>query len=247
MSDLNAYFKSTCKLLLGREMGELAEYRGWLSEMVLQPAEAKSAISGKPVHLARPYYCKTARFMSLEEKESAPPLSINDIKDIDSVIGAIGERFSYCGSKNIGISMNVSESDSCTDCVDILACGQMVDDKRAAFSYAMRESECVFGCMWCGELGFAIRCQGMFFSRRCFDSYLCVRSSDLFSCFNCRASSDLMFSFNQVSKRHMIGNCELPAGRYVSLRKKLVSEVASELERKRKYPSLFEVAGENDG
>jgi hypothetical protein len=247
MADLNSHFKSTCRILFGSEIGELDEYKGWLSEMVLQPAVAKSAISGKSVYLARPYYDKTARFMHLGEKETAAPLGINDTKDIDSVLAALAEKFSYCGNKNIGISMNVQESDSCTDCTDILCSGQMVGDKRVAYSYAIRESECAFGCMWSGEIAFSIRCQGLFFSKRCFDSYLCVKSSDLFSCMNCRASSDLMFCFNQVSKRHMIGNCELTKEKYAALKKKLAGEIAEELRKNKRYPSLFQLVGERNG
>jgi hypothetical protein len=245
--DLSQHFKSTCKILLGSEIGELSEFREWLSEMVLQPALANSAVSGKAVFLARSYYAKDARFFRLGEKENAPALSINEIKDIDSVLSSLSGRFSYCGNKNIGISMNVQESDSCTDCTDVLSSGQMVGDRRAAYSYAMRESECVFGCMWSGEIAFSMRCQGLFFSKRCFDSYLCVRSFDLFSCMNCRASSDLMFSFNQVSKRHLIGNCELQKEKYLALRKKLSAEVAEQLRKGKKYPSLFQLVGELHG
>ena len=82
-----------------------------------------------------------------------------------------------------------------------------------------------------------------FYSRRCFDSYLCVKSSDLYSCFNCKNTTDAMFCFNQNSARCAIGNMQLPKEEYLELKKKLLAEIAAELAAKKKYPSIFEAAG----
>lgn len=245
--NLDAHFATTCRILFGQEIGAIDEYKGWLSEMVLKPLVTKSAVSGAPVFLARPYYSPKASFIHLGEEGTQKAVGINDTKDIDSLLAALPGKFAYCGNKNIGVSREVIDCDSTTDCIETCKSAQMVGDKRVAYCYALRESESAFGCMWCGEIAFSMRCQGVFYSKRCFDSYLCVRSSDLFSCMNCRASSDLMFSFNQVSKRHMIGNCELPKEKYAELRKKLGLEVAEKLKRDRKYPSLFRLVGEKNG
>ena len=85
--------------------------------------------------------------------------------------------------------------------------------------------------------------QIFFYTKRCFDSYLCVSSSDLYSCFNCKNCMDAMFCFNQNSKRHAIGNLELPKEKYLVIKKKLLSEIAEELEAKKRFPSVFEAAG----
>jgi hypothetical protein len=51
----------------------------------------------------------------------------------------------------------------------------------------------------------------------------------------------MLFSFNQVAKHYMIGNLELQHDRYDSLKQKLMAEIAEELRRKKRFPSLFEL------
>ena len=50
-----------------------------------------------------------------------------------------------------------------------------------------------------------------------------------------------MFSFNMRGKRHLIGNIQLTPDKYSELKAKLVEELASELERKKQLPTLFEM------
>ena len=239
-------FKSTCRVLFGQELGSLAEFVPYLSMMVDRPAVAKSFLSGKSVFLSRPHYCKAAKFIDVSEIQKAQQaLSINDLKDIDSALGALSEKFAYCGNKNLGNSMDVVESDMCNDCMGIHSSQNVMTSKNVAYSNGVRESECVFGCQLGGEVGFSIHSQVFFYSKRCFDAYMCFHSTDLYCCFNCRNCADAMFSFNQNSRRHCLGNLEFPKEKYAELKKKLCSEIAQELTSKAVFPSIFELSGGN--
>lgn len=244
--DLNPAFRSTCRILFGTELGELEAYRPWLLEMVRKPIVMKSAISGQDIYLAQRHFSPKARFASMDELAGRPApaaLSINQIKDIDSLRAAIDEQF-YCGNMVTGNSKDVEKSDSCTDCVEVLESAQCLQDKQAAYSFAVRKGESVFGCCWCGEISACIRTQGLFFSQRCFDSYLCMSCSDLSFCMNCRSATHALFSFNQVAKSYLIGNRPLPKDFYLKLKSKLLAEVADELKSRRRFPSVFEMVGE---
>jgi hypothetical protein len=52
----------------------------------------------------------------------------------------------------------------------------------------------------------------------------------------------MMFCFNQVAKRNMIGNLALQRDQYELLKKNLLLQIADELKQKKSFPSLFELA-----
>jgi len=237
-------FSACCRVLFGREIGELAEFKPYLAEMVDRPMAAKSAISGKEIHLSRQHYAKTAKFASLDEiAASNEAISINEIKDIDSVLSALPEKFHYTANKNLGQCIGVEESDACNDSADVLSSLNVLSSKQVAYSNGVRASEAIFGCMLCGEVSHSVRSQMAFYSRRLFESYMSMKCSDLAYCFNMRASSSCMFCFNQASAMHCIGNLKLGKEKYAQLRGKLMGEAALLLSSRKKLPSLFEAIG----
>ena len=248
--DIDSAFGSTCRILFGKGMGGLSEFAGYLSEGVDPPSAANSSASGKPVYLSRPYYCRGARFLNVSELAGKQPaLAINDIKDVDSALAALSEKFAYCGSKNLGTSSGVEQSDMCNDCLDVLSSQNVMASKYVAYSNGVRESECVFGCQLGGEVGFSMHSQIFFYSKRCFDAYMCFHSTDVYCSFNCRNCAGALFSFNQNSKRNMIGNLELAKDKYLELKGKLSGEVGETLGAKKRFPTIFELAdgGGTDG
>ena len=153
---LDDAFKSTCRVLFGQEVGGLEEFRPYLLEMVDQPASVKSAISGKAVHLSRPYYSKGARFIDVDEAASpsgAGALSINDIKDVDSALAALTEKMAYCGNKNLGRNAEVSASDMCNDSIWVQSSQNVMESKYVAYCNGIRKSEYAYGCQLGGEVG----------------------------------------------------------------------------------------------
>ncbi len=247
---LSESFKSTCKVLFGQEVGQLSDFREYLTGIVDSPMKVNSSLTGKEVYLSRPYYDRRARFANLVELEGKEvSLSINEIKDIDSILAALGEKMSYCGGKNLGVSRDIEQSDSTNDSVETLYSYNVMSSKRVAFSNGVRDSENVFGCQLGGEISFTMRSQIIFFSNRCFETYLSKSCGDLYFSFNCRDCSESLFSFNQVSKNHMVGNLELPRDKYGSIKKELLGQVSESLSRRKGFPSLFEIAktGEING
>lgn len=244
-SKLDSAWKSACKVLLGQEIGELAEFREYLMDMVPPPSCHKSAASGKEVHSSRRCYCENANFARNEELSYNKPfaLNINELKDLDTLLPAIAPQVQYVGDKNLGVCANLEKADSCTDCINIFDCHQVLNSENVAYSYSIRKAKYVFGCDWCGEISFMLRTHGTFKSTRCFETYLGMNSSDLGFSFNCRNCSEMLFCFNQVSKRHMVGNLELPKGKYLALKKKLLGEISSSLSKDKTHPSLFELIG----
>jgi hypothetical protein len=243
-AQLNKAWKSTCKVLFGEEIGELKEYEEWLKEYMPVTGKRKSHVSGKDVTVAFDDYCKDARFVSLDEvkEKSIEPLTINEIKDIDSIVEAISEKWEYVGNRILGNSRFIEHSDIIFDS-NYVSDSFYVDKSTYVFgSSAIRtNSKYIFGSAGYSNSEFVVRSLAASNCRRHFECIAVDGSSDLFFCANNDACSDLMFSFNQRSKRYMIGNLQLPKEKYFQLKNKLIEEIRTDLKRDKRFPSLIEL------
>ena len=229
--ELNRKWKSTCRILLGEEVGELEEFREWLRDYTGPRRIEKSAKSGKPVVSYDGRYSKNARWISFDEVSfSGKPvgLDINQIKDIDSILQSVSELVVYAGNICLGNSTQVENSTTVVDSHFIYDSESAWESKHVAYTSHVI-GECVFGGH-CVSSNFLIRCNTIH-SDRCFE----VSRSDL--CHDCYCShglsscDDCMFCFNLRAKRHMIGNLQLPKEKYAALKQKLVAEIREKLKK----------------
>jgi hypothetical protein len=241
--ELNKSWKSTCKILLGEEMGELKEYDEWLRKSILNCGKRKSHVSGRDLMFATDDYCKSANFISLDEvkERSMDPLTINEIKDIDSIVDAISEKWEYTGNKVIGNSTNVEMSDAVIDSQFVYGSTDIKKSSHILYSYDVVNSRAFFGSesVWDGE--FLIKPARAMNLKRCFDVYFVMDSSDLYCCSNAFGCHDMMFSLNQRNKKFLIGNVPLSKEKYISLKAKLVGEIRAELRKSKQFPFVFEM------
>ncbi|MFH1470189.1 MAG: hypothetical protein ABIF01_00410, partial [Candidatus Micrarchaeota archaeon] len=226
--DINEAFKSTSKILFGEEVGDLGDFEGYFKEMMMPYMMKKSFISGRDVVISNALYPDDAKFISQDEvgKLESLPLNVNEIKDIDSLFQAVSERVVYCGNKVFGKNQNIREVDNCVNSSDVFFSHNVHNVKYGAYLSTVREAECVFGLGPFPHVKFSMRsCEGID-ATRCFETYYTSKTSDSYYTFNCIGCSNIMFSFNQRSKRNMIGNLELPQERFAKLKKKLLAEIA---------------------
>ncbi|MFH1470942.1 MAG: hypothetical protein ABIF01_04290 [Candidatus Micrarchaeota archaeon] len=240
--DIDNAFMRTFNLLLGNGEGEvsLEEFRGYLLQYSKPVSRRKSLVSGKDVALVTDDYCKDAKFISHDELREAAfePLSINEIKDIDSILGAIEERIQYTGNKVLGQSRFVEDSDICIDSLYVRGSANVRQSKYVAYSRMIRDSEFVFGSSTSGKARHMIKTTS-YNSTRCFESYYVANTSDTYFSYNCLDCAENMFSLNQRGSRYVIGNLKVEKNRYLELKKKLLSEVRERLIRERKFPTIF--------
>lgn len=242
---LNKAWKSTCRVLLGEELGELSEYTDWLLEYVTPVRKEKSTISGKTVSLAIPNYAEGARFISFDEIEfdkKFEPLNINEIKDIDSIINAVQERIYYAGNIILGNSMFVESSSNVIDSNYVYNATTITkDSKYIGYCDSTRDAEYEFGCYSCGESSYLIKCVEGFGGKRCFESHSIHHVSDAYYCHSLQHCSEALFSFGALSKRHIVGNLELPKEKYYKIKQKILSEIAEIVKKEKRIFSLLEI------
>ena len=113
--DVQDAFRTTCRVLLQGEVGELDDFKPYLMRYVENVAGVKSALSGKGVTISSPEFSPGAKFISHVEMEEynkrlrAVRLDLNSIKDIDSAVSALGEQLYYCGDIITGNSEAVGQ------------------------------------------------------------------------------------------------------------------------------------------
>ncbi len=250
---LNKAWKSTCKILLGDEIGELSEFATYLSKYTDPIENRKSVLSDKDVAISSNRIPKSARVIGYGEMNeygkviSSKPLNINDIKDLDSVIGAVNERVCYSGNTVLGNSSNALQSHRCVNTHHAYRCQDVYDAKCVAFTTSIRSPEYSFGCCFGGEIQFCIKVLDPHKQVRCMETFHCNVASDSYYSASLEDCTDCLFSFNQKNKHFLIGNVQLTKDKYASLKAKLVGEMADELKRKKSIPSVIEIiSGKGD-
>ncbi len=245
--EINRAWKSTCKVLLGADIGDIGQYEAYLLKYLEPSTERKSEISGRKVTLFSQGYCPGAKFISNDERDEydrilrGQKLDVNDIKDIDSVVAALGEKFYYAGNIITGNSRGIEDSDACSNSFYVYKSSEIYDSKYVAYSDAMRYGEYVFGSNWIGETKFAIKTYETFQVTRCMEAARISTSLDCYYVAGMEGCNSCMFSFNQRNKRYMIGNNELGREDYARLHGKLLAEIRDTLERKKTVPTIVDI------
>ena len=245
-SHLDREWRATCRILLGGEIGGLDEYSEWLSGLN-DPLFVRKSSSGKDVVMTSAHYCDDARVQDMAKidfMQNFEPLSINDIKDIDSLIESVQERASYCGNIVIGNSKFIEKSSEVSDSFYVYKSVRISGCKNAAYSQWMRLSENIFGTNEGGESKFCLRSGIVYRMSHSFEAWICGNTSEAYYSYGLEDCHDCLFSFNLIGKSHCIGNNPLPKDKYAAIKAKLLSELRAELIKNKKLPSLIELVNE---
>ena len=243
---INKAWKSTCRILLKDEIGDINNYEEYLSRYNDPLMSDFSNISKKKVSITPMPFCKGAKFISDDEaaefdaKMKGKRLDINKLKDIDSILENIDE-ISYSGNIIRGNSREVGESDCCFNSSYVYKSTDMYDSKYIAYSCNGMRIEYAFGSNWLGDSRYLIKCFETYEQTRCMEA---LRSADLSDCYfvaHVEESMNCMFSFNQKSKRNMIGNVQLTPDRYDELKEKLLEDIRETLSKKKSVPSIVDI------
>ena len=240
--ELNKAWKSTCRVLFRREIGELSDFKEYLKNPV-ESVKRKSAEDGS-VYVSAHGYPANSKFVLFTPElmfRKYGSLELDDLKDIDSLLQAIQERVSYCGSIVLGNCSNVSHSTNVIDSNFVYNCNEISDSKYIYNSSHLRFSEYGFSSAGGGQNSYFVKLYGGGMSKRFFNVIDCSYCSDIYFSENLRASQDCMFSFNLVGKRNVIGNLVLPKEKFLSIKSGLLGQIADELEKKRKMFSIFDL------
>jgi len=243
---LEKMWQGTCRVLFGQELGPLHEYEKWLSELVDPPFVGKSSKSSKEVFFSTQNYSNAKKCIGLEEvdlNQKFMPLSINQIKDIDSIAQAVSDRTYYTGNVILGNSRYVSKSANISDGTYISNTTLSGNSKYLCYCTLARLDNAGFGGNAFSQCEFCLKCHELTRVKRSFELWMSQDSSDCYYSHGLKNCTDCMFSFNVRNKRFAIGNLMLAPDKYKQVKTKLVAEMALEAKRAKRLPSLLEIVG----
>lgn len=247
LEKLDGEFRKTCKIILGDEIGSLEDFGPYLSEYMQKPARFKSHLSGNDVYVSGEHYSPSGKFAGFEEinwKQKFEPLNINEIKDMDSMVQALGERFVYAGNVILGESRNVEKSTNITDSFFVSDSSMMSKSEYIIYSSFGRNCKNLFGTHDTANTNFGIRVRcigGPVGINRLFESFLISASSDIFYSGNLIGCQKCWFSFFQRGKRYLIGNLQLSPDEYARIEASLKEQLREELSSNKRAPGLFDL------
>jgi hypothetical protein len=247
--DINDAWKATCRIVLSGEIGDLARYEHYLTQYVEPLYEKKSSLSGQKVIVSRPDFAPSSKFISNDEmaaydaKIRSLPLNISQIKDLDSLLEAVGENFYYSGNQITGNSSHVVESDNIIDSQVVYRSAQIWGGKYMAYCSMCRSDEYLFGVNWSGESEYLIKCCETYRQTRCMETLNIWSSSDIYYSVGLEGCSDCLFSFNRKHARNLIGNVQFDKPVYTEYKNRLLEQMRDRLQSKRALPSIIEILG----
>lgn len=252
-ASLNKAWKSTCKIVLKDEVGDLLDYRDYLKKYTDPVETMRSFLSGEEVSISSGRFGSDARFLSNSEaaeydrRLAATPLDINAIKDMDSIVEAVSERACYAGNIVLGNSAHVARSHRVVNTNYALECQDIYDGRYVAYASSMRYPEYFFGGGVGGNAQFCIKTQENFRMARCMETIHVNVASDCYFSASLEDCNDCMFSFNQRSRHFVIGNLQLQKDAYAALKDKLLGEICDTLQRDKSVISIAEIIGGTHG
>ena len=248
--DINHSWRSTCRILLGDEIGEIDEYKDYLIQYVSIGKNVKSAISGKDVIVPEGNSYGSTLFISNDEGEQYAELigklnlNLNEIKDIDSITEAFREKVYYSGNVVLGNSKDVTLSNRISNSSTIYRSEGLSDSKNSGYCCMVRYADHAFGCSTGGDCKFSIKAFEVYKTVRCMETLRVYISSDCYYSSNLENCSNCMFSFNQRNRRNLIGNLQLLPEKYASIKNKLIEDIRDNLKAKKRVMSIVELIGD---
>ena len=242
-SHINQEWKSTAKVLLAGEVPELEQVAGWLKAQKQPMGKGRSAVSGEEVILPSPDYPSGAKCIGMDELGKLPPVpvSINDIKDLDSLLEGLAEQFTYCGNVVLGNSSSIARSSDVSDSHYVLESARVYKSEFIAYSTIQKECRYHFGCNVGSFSAYNVRSHQFTYNSRCLEAELSTHCSDcLFVHYNI-GCSDCMFCFNLKNGRHMIGNRALTKEQYLKAKSALLEQMRDELNSRKSLPCLSDI------
>ncbi|MFA5049786.1 MAG: hypothetical protein WC501_02150 [Candidatus Micrarchaeia archaeon] len=239
--DLDQVFSSICRILFKSEIGNINEFYNFLNRYNEPPKKLNSIISGQEVYVSN-YYCNNSNFISLDELDQLKikPIRVYDFNDPDALLHEIKKRFVYAGNKILGNSMDVSESENCTDCFHVYKSKEIMNSEHIIYSHMIRDSKFLIGCSWGALNNFCMNTTEIAQVTRSFESAFLVKCSDIYYSYNCKNCYEVMFCSHLFSKKYCIGNNEFPKEDYFKLKEKLIGEMLEKLKKNKTLPSLID-------
>ena len=240
MDEIDKKFADTTKLMFGKQLSTLDEYKEWLQWRLPKSKTVKSCMSNSTITL--PCYSffdavpaeRVVGFTDTQlvadkkitmESGSEPSLSelIDKVRSIAYFVPDFVE----------GRNINVVDTVVYLDSVNLYNSFDIFTTKNTAYTFSCINSECLFGCYRVVSSKFCIHCYVVINCNLCFEVVNAKGCSNAFFCHNVENVHDSMFCFNTKNKQYAVANVEIGKEHYMLLKKMLLKWIIASIHRDR--------------
>lgn len=247
LSAVDGAFKSTCRVVFGKEIGSINDYENYLLEGQIPVREVTTFFGNRTYYSPIFFYSQIPkeRMLNLNEAEEMAKLHVQVSQDesLESIMKKVEKIAFY----RVDLDEGKNEDNNYTHVVYHASHSYKVFDvtfaKYCACSTLALNSEYTFGTFWAIHSQFCIRCYNSVNLTRCFEMSDCRNCTDSMFCHNSENLSDCMFCFNTKSKRYAIANVELPKEKYLEIKKRVLDELIKKMEKNKRLDiSIFNLS-----
>jgi hypothetical protein len=242
MKPIDEAWRSTCRIVLGKDIGPLQKYEKFLSERI-NPVKMVKTAYGNETCTSDMFFYKYIpddRTVNLEEAEEIAKqhLTFEDGKEVtlESVLGAISPIAFFRAEFAEGSNANNIETQIPYTATNTYRVMDATFAKNCAYDTMALNSEAAFGCFRVLYSKFCMKCHGSVGLTNCFEVDCSTNLRDSYFCHDVEGSDNCMFCFNTKSKRYAIGNVEIGRENYLKIKKIVLEEIAGKLENEGKLP-----------
>ncbi len=225
---LDSGWRTTCKLVLGQDIGELKDYEKWLLKNVHKPAIQKSLVSGKQI-LSCDKYPRVIGEDEVEQLKNKIADNVEDATSIQDLMTHVKPLAVYVGNRSSGSILNAELCDYYTNSRHIYYSSYVIYSKYVAYSYDINDCENVYGISENRASTFHISSYACYETSVCFESLYGINSSNVMFSQNCENIRHALFCFNAQSLSYAVGNIEVGKKRYEQVKKMVLDQVVDEL------------------
>jgi hypothetical protein len=229
--------------MLGRKPGNIDSYGKWLEKRRIPEVVeiTDTASNEEPMQFGMvPGTEKLPRHRIISEYEAAAlaesPIALSEREteeiSLDNPAPLSKLAFSIVMS-SLGKNRNLGKAIGNMNASDCYAGLGYVETKYCGFCFWPRESSYIFGSCMAFNSSFCIKSYYSKRITRAFETDSCTDCADIYYAHNCENVHDSMFCFNVKNLRNAIGNGVLPLEKYKAVKKSLLEQIVSELEKKK--------------
>ncbi|MEW6529006.1 MAG: hypothetical protein AB1391_03900, partial [Candidatus Micrarchaeota archaeon] len=241
-------WKSTCKIVFGKDIGPLQKYERLLSERINLVIKIKT-IYGNETYTSNMFcykYISNERIVNFDEamELAKQHITFEDGEEVSlkSIIKKISPIAFFRTEFAEGSNTNNIETQIPYTATNTYKVVDATYAKNCAYDTMALNSEYIFGSYRVLHSKFCIKAHGSVRASNCFDIDCCTNLRNSYFCHNVEGSDNCMFCFNTKSKRYAIGNVEIEREQYMRIKKIVLDEITAKLERDGKLPfDIFNV------
>ncbi len=231
---------STCRLVLGQEMGDITRFKEWLLRHNIRVRKVKSALASGEIPAASYENLKAlpdTRYVNIDERLPLMRSMKLTEKEVESItLAGAGQslsRIAYITPQFYeGTNLNAYACPIVlwsSDCEEVHGCVFM---KKSAYSTWARDSEYLFGSAFVFDSSFNIKCYNSFKLKNCFEVDSARSSTGCYYCHNMENCHDALFCSNAKNLRYAVCNKEVGKEEFARVKALLLAKVVKELQEK---------------